>query len=112
MKKITAIVRPSILEDLKDALIAINITGITISQVMGCGNQHGWKEYHRGEEITLNVLPKMMIELVVADSKEEVVIKTIIKFAKTGEPGDGKIFVSNVERIIRIRTEEEGEAAI
>ena len=112
MKKIEAIIRPNKLEDVKDALHAIDISGITISQVMGCGKQKGWKEYYRGTEITLNVLQKVKLELVVADEKVEQTIETIITAARTGEVGDGKIFISNVEDAIRIRTGENGDIAL
>lgn len=112
MKKIEAIIRPNKLEDVKDALHAIDISGITISQVMGCGKQKGWKEYYRGTEITLNVLQKIKIELVVSDDKVEQTIETIISAARTDEVGDGKIFISNVEDAIRIRTGENGDTAL
>lgn len=112
MKKIEAIIRPNKLEDVKDALHAIDISGITISQVMGCGKQKGWKEYYRGTEITLNVLQKVKLELVVADEKVEQTIQTIITAARTGEVGDGKIFISNVEDAVRIRTGENGDTAL
>lgn len=112
MKKIEAIIRPSKLEELKEALLKINVDGITISQVMGCGKQKGWKEYYRGTEITMNVLPKIRVELVVSDSRVEEITKTIIEVAKTGEVGDGKIFISDVADCIRIRTGENGDKAL
>jgi nitrogen regulatory protein P-II 1 len=112
MKKIEAIIRPNKLEDVKDALHAIDISGITITQVMGCGKQKGWKEYYRGTEITLNVLQKIKLEMVVSDDKVDKTIDTIIDVARTGEVGDGKIFISNVEDAIRIRTGEKGEIAL
>jgi len=112
MKKIEAIIRPSNLEELKNALLLIDIDGITISQVMGCGKQKGWKEYYRGTEITLNVLPKIRLEMVVCDEKVDNVIQTIITNSRSGEVGDGKIFISEVLNAIRIRTGEEGDSAL
>jgi nitrogen regulatory protein P-II 1 len=112
MKKIEAIIRPCKLEELKEALLAINLDGITISQVMGAGKQLGWKEYYRGNEITLNVLPKVKLELVSTDDKVEQIIDTIMEYSYTGEVGDGKIFIYDLENCIRIRTGEKGEAAI
>jgi nitrogen regulatory protein P-II 1 len=112
MKKIVAIVRPSKLESLKDAFMKDGIRGMTISQVQGCGNQHGWKEYYRGSEVILNMLPKIKFEIVVSDDQVEECIKLITEVARTGEVGDGKIFVSPVEECIRIRTGERGEEAI
>jgi len=112
MKKIEAIIRPSKLEETKDALLLIDIDGITISQVMGCGKQKGWKEYYRGTEITLNVLQKIKLEIVVCDKKVDKVVETIIAISRSGEVGDGKIFISDISNAIRIRTGEEGEKAI
>jgi nitrogen regulatory protein P-II 1 len=112
MKKIEAIIRPCKLEELKEALLAIELDGITISQVMGAGKQLGWKEFYRGTEISLNVLPKVKLELVTTDDKVEMIIETIIKHSQTGEVGDGKIFVSELQDCIRIRTRERGESAI
>lgn len=112
MKKIEAIIRPCKLEDLKEALLAIDVDGITITQVMGAGKQKGWKEFYRGSEITLNVLPKVKLELVSTDEKVELITETIIKYSQTGEVGDGKIFISELQDCIRIRTRERGNAAI
>lgn len=112
MKKIEAIIRPGKLEEIKEALNKYDIHGLTISQVMGCGLQKGRKEYYRGTEVTLNLLPKIKIEIVTKDSTAEEVIKLISEEAKTGEVGDGKIFVYNVEDVVRIRTGERGESAI
>lgn len=112
MKKIEAIIRPCKLEELKEALLAIDLDGITISQVMGAGKQLGWKEFYRGNEITLNVLPKVKLELVSTDDKVELIIDTIMEHAYTGEVGDGKIFIYDLQDCIRIRTGEKGEAAI
>jgi len=112
MKKITAIIRPEKLESLKDALFAAKISGMTISQVQGCGNQHGWKEYYRGTEVMLNMLPKVKFEIVVDDDEVEGLIDLIVKTSQTGEVGDGKIFVFPCEEVVRIRTGEKGDAAI
>lgn len=112
MKKIEAIVRPGKLEDIKDALNKYNVLGITISQVMGCGHQKGRKEFYRGTEVTMNLLPKIKIEIIVKDEVLDDVIGIILNEAKTGEVGDGKIFIYNVENSIRIRTGEQGDKAI
>lgn len=112
MKRITAIVRTEKLEPLKEALFAANISGMTISQVMGCGNQHGWSEYYRGTEVLLNMVPKVKFELVVSDQAVDPTIDIICTTAATGEVGDGKVFVSPIEEVIRIRTGERGTAAI
>ena len=112
MIKIEAIIRPSRLEEVKDALKAIDLTGITISQVMGCGRQKGYTEIYRGTQIDINVLPKIKVEIVIPDSSEEQVIETIIQAARLGEIGDGKIFVYEVKDAIRIRTGERGDAAL
>ena len=112
MKKIEAIIRPGRLEEVKDALNKIEIQGITISQVMGCGRQKGLTEVYRGTQIDVNVLPKVKFEIVVGDEVLEAVITTIIEAARLGEIGDGKIFVYPVEDAIRIRTGERGLAAL
>ncbi|MDP4180333.1 MAG: P-II family nitrogen regulator [Bacillota bacterium] len=112
MKKIEAVIRPGKLEEIKEALNKFNVHGLTISQVMGCGLQKGRKEYYRGTEITLNLLPKVKIEIIAKDDHVEEIIRLISQEAKTGEVGDGKIFIYNVEDAVRIRTGERGEAAI
>ena len=112
MKKLTAVVRQEKLEVLKQALFDKGIRGMTISQVQGCGNQHGWKEYFRGTEVLLNMLPKVKFEFIVNDDQVDSLVDVICKTARTGEVGDGKIFVSNVEEAVRIRTGEQGEAAV
>ncbi len=112
MKKIEAVIRPSKLEDVKEALQRVGISGITITQVLGCGKQMGWKEHYRGSEVSINILPKIKLELVVEDSKLEKTLDTIIQYARTGEVGDGKIFVSEITDCIRIRTGEHGENAV
>ncbi|NLK93709.1 MAG: P-II family nitrogen regulator [Clostridiales bacterium] len=112
MKKIEAIIRPNVLEELKDALRKANVSGITISQVMGCGKQMGWTEYYRSSEILINILPKVEVKIVAEDDKVEDIINIIIATAKTGEVGDGKIFISDVTDCIRIRTGERGPKAL
>ena len=112
MKKITAIVRPEKLEPLKEPLFAARVSGMTISQVQGCGNQHGWKEYYRGTEVLLNMIPKVKFELVADDADVDALVALIRATARTGEVGDGKIFISPVEEVVRIRTGEAGEAAV
>ena len=112
MKRITAIVRPEKLEPHKQALFAADVSGMTITQVMGCGNQHGWSEFYRGTEVLLNMIPKLKFELVVPDDSVDGLVDLICDTAATGEVGDGKIFISPVEEIVRIRTRERGEEAI
>ena len=112
MKKIEAIVKPFKLEEVKDALHEVGIEGMTVSEVKGFGRQKGHTEIYRGSEYTVDFLPKIKVEVVVADSKAAEVTSAIIKAAKTGKIGDGKIFVSPVEEAIRIRTEEKGESAV
>lgn len=112
MKKVEAIIRPSKLEEIKDALAKFNIHGLTISQVMGCGNQKGKTEIYRGSVVELTLLQKIKIEVVASDEHAQEVIKIISEAAKTGEIGDGKIFVYNIEDVIRIRTGEHGDTAI
>lgn len=112
MKRISAIVRPERMEAVKDALFAIQVSGMTISQVMGCGNQHGWKEHYRGTEVLLNTVPKVKIEVVVEDDEVPAVADAVVGAARTGDVGDGKIFVSPVDEVIRIRTGERGACAI
>ena len=112
MKRIIAIVRPEKMEELKDALFAADVSGMTIAQVMGCGNQHGWSEYYRGTEVLLNMIPKVKFELVVPESETQRLVDLICETAATGEVGDGKVFVSPVEEVVRIRTRERGEDAI
>lgn len=112
MKRIIAIVRPEKLEPLKEALFAAQVSGMTISQVNGCGNQHGWKEYYRGTEVLLNMVPKVKFEIVSENERVDEIVDTILQSARTGEVGDGKIFISPVEEVVRIRTGERGEAAV
>ena len=112
MKKIEAIIKPFKLEEVKEALGEIGIEGMTVSEVKGFGRQKDHTEIYRGSEYTVDFLPKIKIELVVADGQAEGAVVAIVKSAKTGKIGDGKVFVSTVEQAVRIRTEEEGEAAV
>ncbi len=112
MKKIEAIIRPTRLEEVKDALNKMDISGVTVTQVMGCGRQKGYTEVYRGTEIEINMLPKIKLETVVIDGLAENVIQAIIDAARLGEIGDGKIFVSAIEDAIRIRTGERGDGAL
>jgi len=112
MKKIDAIIKPFKLEEVKDALSEIGIEGMTVCEVKGFGRQKGHTEIYRGSEYTVDFLPKIKIELVVAENQKDAAVSAIIKAAKTGKIGDGKIFVSTVEEAVRIRTEEKGEAAV
>lgn len=112
MKRIEAIIRPEQMEDVKENLKALNIKGISITQIMGSGCQRGYQEYVRGTEVDYNFLPKIKLELVVADEQLEPVIANITDTAKTGNIGDGKIFVSEVLDAVRIRTGERGADAL
>lgn len=112
MKRITAIVRPEKMEPVKEALFEAEVSGMTISQVNGCGNQHGWTEYFRGSEVFLNMVPKVKFEVVVDDDEAGRITEVIRKAAHTGNVGDGKIFISPIEEVIRIRTGESGGGAI
>jgi nitrogen regulatory protein P-II 1 len=112
MKKIEAIIKPFKLEEVKDALSELGIEGMTVSEVKGFGRQKGHTEIYRGSEYTVDFLPKIKIELVVADGQSETAVGAIIKAAKTGKIGDGKVFITNVEQAIRIRTEEKGDSAV
>jgi nitrogen regulatory protein PII len=112
MKKIEAIIKPFKLEEVKDALAEIGIEGMTVTEVKGFGRQKGHTEIYRGSEYTVDFLPKIKMELVTVDSLVESAVAAIAKAAKTGKIGDGKIFVSNVEEAIRIRTDEKGEKAV
>ena len=112
MKKIQAIIRPGMLEPLKDATAQAGLGGMTVSTVHGCGKQGGWKEYFRGSEILVNMQPKMQCEFVVKDEDVEKVVELICSTCLTGEVGDGKIFVIPVEEVIRIRTGERGADAV
>ena len=112
MKKIEAIIKPFKLTEVKDALNELGIQGMTVSEVKGFGRQKGHTEIYRGSEYTVDFLPKIHIEIAVADNQKDVAVAAIIKAAKTGKIGDGKIFVSSLEEVIRIRTEEKGDSAV
>lgn len=112
MKKIEAVIRHYKLEEVKNALSEVGIQGMTVSEVRGFGRQRGHKEMYRGAEYTVDFLPKAKVEIVVADESSQLAIDTIINVARTGEIGDGKIFVTDLSETIRIRTGETGEEAI
>jgi len=112
MKKIEAIIKPFKLEEVKDALADVGVEGMTVSEVKGFGRQKGHTEIYRGSEYTVDFLPKIKIDLVVADSQLDAAVAAIVKAAKTGKIGDGKVFVSPVDNAIRIRTEEKGDTAV
>lgn len=112
MKKIEAIIRPFKLDEVKEALLDEGIKGLTISEVRGYGRQKGHTETYRGSEYQIEFVPKIKIEIVVKESMADTVINIILKAAKTGQVGDGKIFVSNIEDAIRIRTDESGPEAL
>ncbi|MGI5309113.1 nitrogen regulatory protein P-II [Rheinheimera sp. WS51] len=112
MKKIEAIIKPFKLDDVREALADINITGMTVTEVKGFGRQKGHTELYRGAEYMVDFLPKVKLEIVVSDDQVERCIESIVQTAQTGRIGDGKIFVFEVERVIRIRTGEEDEDAI
>jgi|SRR5215469_15688904 len=112
MKKIEAIIKPFKLEEVKDALSELGIDGMTVSEVKGFGRQKGHTEIYRGSEYTVDFLPKVKIEVVVPDAHAENAVGAVLKSARTGKIGDGKIFVSSIEQAVRIRTEEKNELAI
>ena len=112
MKKIEAIIKPFKLEEVKEALSEVGIEGMTVSEVKGFGRQKGHTEIYRGSEYTVDFLPKIKLEIVVSDSIVDATTGAIIKAAKTGKIGDGKVFVTPIDEAIRIRTEERGEKAV
>jgi nitrogen regulatory protein P-II 1 len=112
MKKIEAIIRPFKLDEVKEALMEEGVRGLTVSEVRGYGRQKGHTETYRGSEYHIEFIPKIKIEVVIEDEKEEQVIDAILRTANTGQVGDGKIFISNIEDAIRIRTEESGKEAL
>jgi nitrogen regulatory protein PII len=112
MKKIEAIIKPFKLDEVKDALTSAGIEGMTVSEVKGFGRQKGHTEIYRGSEYTVDFLPKLKMEIVVVDSAVKTAVDAIVKAAKTGKIGDGKVFVSPIENAVRIRTEETGEQAV
>jgi nitrogen regulatory protein P-II 1 len=112
MKKIEVIIKPFKLEEVKDALGEIGIDGMTVYEAKGFGRQKGHIEIFRGSEYTVDLLPKIKIETVVADSLKDAAVAAIVKAAKTGKIGDGKVFISSVEEAVRIRTDERGDSAV
>jgi nitrogen regulatory protein P-II 1 len=112
MKKLEAVIKPFKLDEVREALSEVGITGLTVTEVKGFGRQRGHTELYRGAEYVVDFLPKTKIECVVADQQVDRAIEAIIKAARTGKIGDGKIFVSPVEQVVRIRTGETGEAAV
>jgi nitrogen regulatory protein P-II 1 len=112
MKKLEAIIQPSRFESVKDALLEMGVGGLTVTEVRGHGRQKGHTEVYRGREYTVDLLPKIKLEAVLPDALADRAVETILKTAKTGKIGDGKIFLSRVDEAIRIRNEERGEAAL
>lgn len=112
MRKIEAVIRHFKLEEVKDALTAAGVQGMTVTEVRGFGRQKGHKEHYRGAEYTVDFLPKAKIEVIVADDMAPTVINTILKTARTGQIGDGKVFVTDLEEMVRIRTGESGPDAL
>ena len=112
MKKVEAIIKPFKLEEVKDALAEIGVEGMTITEVKGFGRQKGHTEIYRGSEYTVDFLPKIKLELVLPDSQIDAAIAAIVKAAKTGKIGDGKVFVSKIEDAIRIRTKKKSDSAV
>ena len=112
MKKIEAIIKPFKLEDVKEALSGLGVEGMTVSEVKGFGRQKGQTEIYRGSEYTVDFLPKLKLEVVLADANVQAAVDAIVKAARTGKIGDGKVFVSTIENAVRIRTEETGEQAV
>lgn len=112
MKKVEAIIKPFKLDEVREALSEVGVTGLTVTEVKGFGRQKGHTELYRGAEYVVDFLPKVKVEIVVADDHVEPVLEAIIKAARTGKIGDGKIFVTSVEQVVRIRTGETNEAAV
>ena len=112
MKKIEAIIKPFKLEEVKEALAEVGVEGMTVSEVKGFGRQKGHTEIYRGSEYTVDFLPKIKVEVVLADANVSAAVTAIVKAARTGKIGDGKVFVSPIENAVRIRTEEAGEEAV
>ena len=112
MKRITAIIKPFKLDEVREALSEVGVSGLTVTEVKGFGRQKGHTELYRGAEYVVDFLPKVQIEVIVSDDVVERAIEGIVRAARTGRIGDGKIFVSNVEEVVRIRTGEAGDAAI
>lgn len=112
MKRVEAIIQPHKMDEVKDALIGIGVTGMTISEVRGHGRQKGHTEVYRGAEYKVDLLPKVRVEMVVPESRLDHVIETLASAARTGKIGDGKIFISSIEEVVRIRNGERGETAL
>jgi nitrogen regulatory protein P-II 1 len=112
MKKIEAIIKPFKLEEVKEALAEVGVEGMTVSEVKGFGRQKGHTEIYRGSEYTVDFLPKIKVEIVLADAQISAAVAAIVKAAKTGKIGDGKVFISSIENAVRIRTEETGDQAV
>jgi nitrogen regulatory protein P-II 1 len=112
MKKIEAIIKPFKLEEVKEALSSLGIEGMTVTEVKGFGRQKGHTEIYRGSEYTVDFLPKIKVEVVIAEAQLDEAVQAIVKAAKTGKIGDGKVFISDIENAIRIRTSETGEQAV
>ena len=112
MKKIEAVIKPFKLDDVREAIQAVGVQGVTVSEVKGCGRQKGHTEVYRGAEYVVDFLPKVKLEIIVSEDRVSEVVETIQKASQTGRIGDGKIFVTPVDEIIRIRTGETGDAAI
>ncbi len=112
MKKVEAIIKPFKLDDVREALSDVGVTGLTVSEVKGFGRQKGHTELYRGAEYVVDFLPKIKLEIVLSEDQVEICIEAITKAAHTGRIGDGKIFVTSIEQVIRIRTGEEGESAV
>jgi nitrogen regulatory protein P-II 1 len=112
MKKVEAIIKPFKLDEVREALSEIGVTGLTVTEVKGFGRQKGHTELYRGAEYVVDFLPKVKVEVIMADNLVERAIEAVVKAARTGKIGDGKIFVTSVEQVVRIRTGESGEAAV
>ena len=112
MKKIVAVIKPFKIEEVKEALTRINVNGMTVSEVKGFGRQKGHKEVYRGAEYQTDFVPKVELKIAVEDSQVDAVVETIVKVAKTGKIGDGKIFILPIEDVVRIRTSDRGAAAL
>ncbi len=112
MKKVEAIIKPFKLDEVREALSEIGVTGLTVTEVKGFGRQKGHTELYRGAEYVVDFLPKVKVEVIIGDALVERAIEAVIKAARTGKIGDGKIFVTTVEQVVRIRTGESGEAAV
>ena len=112
MKKIEAVIKPFKLDEVREALSEIGVTGLTVTEVKGFGRQKGHTELYRGAEYVVDFLPKIKLEIVISENNLDAAVSAIVKAAKTGKIGDGKVFVSNIEEAIRIRTEEKGENAV